>query len=204
MEFLTNDKLTIVGAAGMIGSNMAQTALMMRLTPNICLCDPYAPALEGVAEELYHCAFEGVNITWTSDIREGSYGRFVCRFVGRRGAQGGHDARRPAERQYRDRRAAGQGHQDLLPRCEACGRGFQSRRHHGTGDADLCGHPSLAAFDPRRAGQHAPAFGAGQVFQDFARRNPQLPHLRRPRRADGRLRLDDARRRTSPFGADRP
>ena len=70
MEFLTNDKLTIVGAAGMIGSNMAQTALMMRLTPNICLYDPYAPALEGVAEELYHCAFEGVNITWTSDIKE--------------------------------------------------------------------------------------------------------------------------------------
>ena len=30
MEFLTNEKLTIVGAAGMIGSNMAQTAMMMR------------------------------------------------------------------------------------------------------------------------------------------------------------------------------
>jgi len=29
MEFLTNDKLVIVGAAGMIGSNMAQTALMI-------------------------------------------------------------------------------------------------------------------------------------------------------------------------------
>lgn len=70
MEFLTNEKLTIVGAAGMIGSNMAQTALMMRLTPNICLYDPFAPALEGVAEELRHCAFEGVNITWTSDIRQ--------------------------------------------------------------------------------------------------------------------------------------
>ena len=53
---LTNEKLTIVGAAGMIGSNMAQTALMMKLTPNICLYDPFAPALEGVAEELYHCA----------------------------------------------------------------------------------------------------------------------------------------------------
>ena len=25
MEFVTNEKLTIVGAAGMIGSNMAQT-----------------------------------------------------------------------------------------------------------------------------------------------------------------------------------
>ena len=70
MEFLTNEKLTIVGAAGMIGSNMAQTALMMKLTPNICLYDPYAPALEGVAEELYHCAFEGVNLTYTSDIKE--------------------------------------------------------------------------------------------------------------------------------------
>ena len=29
MAFLTNEKLTIVGAAGMIGSNMAQSALMM-------------------------------------------------------------------------------------------------------------------------------------------------------------------------------
>lgn len=70
MEFLTNEKLTIVGAAGMIGSNMAQTALMMHLTPNICLYDPFAPALEGVAEELFHCGFEGVNITYTSDIKE--------------------------------------------------------------------------------------------------------------------------------------
>lgn len=70
MEFLTNDKLVIVGAAGMIGSNMAQTAIMMGLTPNICLYDPYAPALEGVAEELLHCGFEGMNITFTSDVKE--------------------------------------------------------------------------------------------------------------------------------------
>lgn len=70
MEFLTNDKLVIVGAAGMIGSNMAQTAAMMHLTPNITLYDPYAPALQGVAEELRHCAFEGVNIVATSDVKE--------------------------------------------------------------------------------------------------------------------------------------
>ena len=70
MKFLTNEKLTIVGAAGMIGSNMAQTALMMRLTPNICLYDPYAPALEGGFEELLHCAFADVNISYTSDIAE--------------------------------------------------------------------------------------------------------------------------------------
>lgn len=60
MEFLTNEKLTIVGAAGMIGSNMAQTAIMMHLTPNICLYDPYAPGLEGVAEEMFHCGFRGL------------------------------------------------------------------------------------------------------------------------------------------------
>ena len=70
MDFVTTEKLTIVGAAGMIGSNMAQTALMMRLTPNSCLYDPFGPALEGVAEELYHCGFEGVNITWTTDVGE--------------------------------------------------------------------------------------------------------------------------------------
>ena len=39
MKFLTNDKLTIVGAAGMIGSNMAQTAMLLGLTPNLCLYD---------------------------------------------------------------------------------------------------------------------------------------------------------------------
>ena len=43
MGFLTNDKLVIVGAAGMIGSNMAQTAMMLKLTPNICLYDVYEP-----------------------------------------------------------------------------------------------------------------------------------------------------------------
>lgn len=70
MEFLTDEKLVIVGAAGMIGSNMAQTAAMMRLTPNICLYDTYAPGLEGVAEEIAHCGFDGLNLTYTSDIKE--------------------------------------------------------------------------------------------------------------------------------------
>ena len=68
MNFLTDKKLLIVGAAGMIGSNMAQTAIMMRLTPNICLYDPYAKGLKGVAEEMLQCGFEGMNITYTDDI----------------------------------------------------------------------------------------------------------------------------------------
>ena len=67
MGFLTNEKLVIVGAAGMIGSNMAQTAMMLKLTPNICLYDVYEPGLKGVVAEMAHCAFEGANITWTAD-----------------------------------------------------------------------------------------------------------------------------------------
>ncbi len=68
MEFLTNEKLVIVGAAGMIGSNMAQTALMMGLTSNLCLYDVFSP--EGVAEEMRQSGFDEVNITATTDVAE--------------------------------------------------------------------------------------------------------------------------------------
>ncbi len=68
MNFLTDEKLVIVGAAGMIGSNMAQSALMMGLTSNICLYDVFSP--EGVAEEMRQCGFGDVNITATTDVAE--------------------------------------------------------------------------------------------------------------------------------------
>ena len=68
MAFLTNDKLVIVGAAGMIGSNMAQTALMMGLTSNVCLYDVFSP--EGVAEEMRQSGFGDVKITATTDAKE--------------------------------------------------------------------------------------------------------------------------------------
>jgi malate dehydrogenase len=67
MKFLTDEKLTIVGAAGMIGSNMAQTALLLKLTPNLCLYDVYEPGLKGVAAEINHCAFKGAKVTYTTD-----------------------------------------------------------------------------------------------------------------------------------------
>lgn len=70
MEYLSNEKLLIVGAGGMIGSNMAQTAIMMRLTPDICLYDPYLKGLEGVAEEMMHCGFEGLKLSFTDDIEK--------------------------------------------------------------------------------------------------------------------------------------
>lgn len=74
MNYLSSEKLVIIGAAGMIGSNMAQTAIMKGLTPDICLYDPYGPGLEGVAEELKHCGFEGLNLTYTTDIAEALHG----------------------------------------------------------------------------------------------------------------------------------
>lgn len=67
MGYVTEEKLVIVGAAGMIGSNMIQCALMMGLTPNICAFDSYEPGLKGASEEMYHCAFPGANLTYTSD-----------------------------------------------------------------------------------------------------------------------------------------
>ena len=66
MQFLTDEKLVIVGAAGMIGSNMAQSALMMGLTKNLCLYDVFSP--EGVAEEMRQSGFDNVNITATTDV----------------------------------------------------------------------------------------------------------------------------------------
>ena len=68
MAVLTNEKLTIVGAAGMIGSNMVQTALSMGLTNNICLYDVFSP--EGVAEEMRQSGFDAVNIVATTDVKE--------------------------------------------------------------------------------------------------------------------------------------
>ncbi len=69
MEFLTHDKLVIVGAGGMIGSNMVQTALMMGLTSDICLYDVFPPEIgpEGVAEEMRQCGFGDATIVATAD-----------------------------------------------------------------------------------------------------------------------------------------
>ena len=68
MGFITDEKLVIVGAAGMIGSNMVQTALMMGLTSNICLYDVFSA--EGVAEEMRQSGFGDVNIVATTDVAE--------------------------------------------------------------------------------------------------------------------------------------
>ena len=67
MAYLTDEKLVIVGAGGVIGSNMVQSVLMLGLTPNICLYDIYEPGVHGVYDEMCHCAFPGANLTYTVD-----------------------------------------------------------------------------------------------------------------------------------------
>ena len=68
MAFLTDEKLVIVGAAGMIGSNMVQTALTLGLSSNVCLYDVFSP--EGVAEEMRQSGFDEANIVATTDVAE--------------------------------------------------------------------------------------------------------------------------------------
>lgn len=70
MAYLTEDKVVILGAGGAIGSNMLQAVLTLELSPNVCGYDPYEPGLKGAAEEMYHCAFPGANLTYTTDIKE--------------------------------------------------------------------------------------------------------------------------------------
>ena len=67
MNYLSNDKLVIVGAGGMIGSNMVQSALMLGLTPNICLYDIFEPGVHGVYDEMAQCAFPGAKLSYTTD-----------------------------------------------------------------------------------------------------------------------------------------
>ena len=70
MSYLTEDKIVILGSAGAIGSNMVQACLTMGLSPNIAMYDPFDKGNQGAAEEMYHCAFPGANVTWTSDVGE--------------------------------------------------------------------------------------------------------------------------------------
>ena len=70
MSYLTDEKVTVLGAAGAIGSNLAQTLLASGTTSKVCMYDPFAQGLEGAAEELYHCGFPNADVTWSADIAE--------------------------------------------------------------------------------------------------------------------------------------
>ncbi len=68
--YLTDEKVAVMGAAGAIGSNLAQTLLASGATSNVAMYDPFANGLEGAAEELYHCGFPNANVTFTTQVSE--------------------------------------------------------------------------------------------------------------------------------------
>ena len=70
MTYLTTDKVAVMGAAGAVGSNLAQALLSTGTANTIAMYDPYGPGLEGAAEEIYHCAFPDARVTWTTDAGE--------------------------------------------------------------------------------------------------------------------------------------
>src|SRR3954470_8114062 len=68
--YLTDKKVAVMGAAGAIGSNLVQDLLSTGTANRIAMYDPFAAGLEGAAEEIYHCAFPGAQVTWTTDEAE--------------------------------------------------------------------------------------------------------------------------------------
>src|SRR5437660_5093997 len=68
--YLTDMKVAVMGAAGAIGSNMVQDLLSTGTASTIAMYDPFEAGLEGAAEEIYHCAFPGARVTWTTSVEE--------------------------------------------------------------------------------------------------------------------------------------
>ena len=68
--YLTDKKVAVMGAAGAIGSNLAQDLLSTGVANRISLYDPFEAGLEGAAEEIYHCAYPGARVSWTIDENE--------------------------------------------------------------------------------------------------------------------------------------
>ena len=66
-NYLTNAKVAIFGAAGAIGSNMVQELLATGITSHVSMYDPFEKGLEGAAMEMFHCAFDGATIEYTTD-----------------------------------------------------------------------------------------------------------------------------------------
>ena len=70
MKYVTNGKIAIMGAAGAVGSNIAQSLLATGTAKRIAMYDPFAAGVEGAAAEIEHCAFPQADVTWTTNAEE--------------------------------------------------------------------------------------------------------------------------------------
>lgn len=70
MSYLTDERVAILGAAGAIGSNLAQAVLATGVSSRVVMFDPFESGLHGAAEEMCHCGFPGAEVSWTTDLGE--------------------------------------------------------------------------------------------------------------------------------------
>ena len=70
MNYVTNAKVTVMGAAGAVGSNIVQSLMATGAANRIAMYDPFGPGLEGAAAEIHHCGFPNAEVTWTTDAAE--------------------------------------------------------------------------------------------------------------------------------------
>ncbi len=70
MAYVTSDKVAVMGAAGAVGSNIAQSLLASGAAGRIAMYDPFAAGVEGAAAEIHHCGFPEADVTWTTDAAE--------------------------------------------------------------------------------------------------------------------------------------
>lgn len=70
MSYVTDERVAVLGAAGAIGSNLVQSLLQLGVTGQVTMYDPFEAGLEGAAEEIYHCGFDGADVTWTPSLEE--------------------------------------------------------------------------------------------------------------------------------------
>ena len=70
MNYVTNAKVAVMGAAGAVGSNIVQSLLATGAANRIAMYDPYGPGLDGAAAEIHHCGFPDADVTCTTDAAE--------------------------------------------------------------------------------------------------------------------------------------
>ena len=133
----------------MIGSNMAQTALMIRLTPHLCLYDPYAPALEGVAEELRHCAFQKrgrYNLHERCERELLRELRYICIFRRRAARKAGMTREDLLKGNAEIAAQFGKDIRSYCPDVKHGGRRFQSGRYYGVDRIALFGFETVSGI----------------------------------------------------------
>ena len=74
MKYVTDGKVAIMGAAGAVGSNIAQSLLATGTANRIAMYDPFAAGVEGAAAEIEHCAFPQADVTWAAEAAETLHG----------------------------------------------------------------------------------------------------------------------------------